>query len=101
MSPKVSKHDGPQEERTQGPLIRSLCKQIYDANEFAAEWVESPKRARMGGRETTEKKKKRNYITRATLECKTCLRILVLTQRSFFHSGFHALKCLSKAHSLF
>lgn len=58
MSPKVSKHDGPQEERTQGPLIRSLCKQIYDANEFAAEWVESPKRARMGGRETTEKKRK-------------------------------------------
>lgn len=57
MSPKVSKHDGPQEEGTQGPLIRSLCKQIYDANEFAAEWVESPKRERVEQRDNRKKEK--------------------------------------------
>lgn len=61
MSPKVSKHDERQEESSQGPLIRSLCKQIYDANEFAAEWVESPKRERVG-----EKKKKKLYCQSGT-----------------------------------
>lgn len=50
------------EEGSQGPLIRSLCKQIYDANEFAAEWVESTKGEREWGRETREKKKEKEII---------------------------------------
>lgn len=38
----------------------------------------------MGQRDKRKKERKRNYIARATLEWETCLRILVLTQRSFF-----------------